>query len=137
MNGPGDYPLHMPIVGGLAIDIVHILHGGLPLCGFSEGATPHDWPGGHRWVSKTEAGATCPSCKHKLMMEIGAEGTVAMNQLQKFDVFSVRQTKPNAATIWVKVGFARANRDGSINVTLDALPIDGKLHLRLPPKDGG
>ncbi len=32
--------------------------------------------------------------------------------------------------IWLKVGIAFVNRDGSYNVVLDALPINGKLHIR-------
>jgi len=43
-------------------------------------------------------------------------------------VFSVRPGEHG--TVWVRVGKAVENRDGSINVYLDALPIDGKLHVR-------
>lgn len=31
---------------------------------------------------------------------------------------------------WNKVGVAFVNRDGSLNVKLDSLPIDGELHIR-------
>lgn len=37
-----------------------------------------------------------------------------------------RLTKP----IWVRVGTAWVNRDDSLNLVLDALPIGGKLHVR-------
>lgn len=39
---------------------------------------------------------------------------------------------------WNKVGVAFTNRDGSLNVQLDSLPIDGKLHIRdyVPREDG-
>ncbi|MFT3710525.1 MAG: hypothetical protein QM817_23115 [Archangium sp.] len=33
---------------------------------------------------------------------------------------------------WTRAGSAFMNRDGSINVYLDVLPIDGKLHVREP-----
>ncbi len=33
-------------------------------------------------------------------------------------------------TVWIRCGSARVNRDGSIHVQLDALPINGELHLR-------
>jgi hypothetical protein len=31
---------------------------------------------------------------------------------------------------WTKVGMAWQNRDGSLNLKLDALPTNGKLHIR-------
>jgi hypothetical protein len=41
-------------------------------------------------------------------------------------------------TNWVKVGVAFVNRDGSLNLQLDALPVDGKLHVRdFKEKDPG
>lgn len=46
-----------------------------------------------------------------------------------FTVFSIKAAKDGAST-WVKAGSAYVNRDGSINVYLDVLPLDGKLHLR-------
>ena len=33
-------------------------------------------------------------------------------------------------TNWNRVGVAFVNKDGSYNVVLDAVPIDGKLHIR-------
>lgn len=48
---------------------------------------------------------------------------------QVFSVFAIRRGHRNAA-IWVSAGVARLERDGSINVELDVLPIDGRLHLR-------
>lgn len=40
---------------------VHILEGGLPLCGFSV-EPPGRWPPGHKWVRRGEPGADCPAC---------------------------------------------------------------------------
>lgn len=31
---------------------------------------------------------------------------------------------------WTKIGVAFVNRDGSLNVKLDSLPVDGELHIR-------
>jgi len=31
---------------------------------------------------------------------------------------------------WVRIGVAFENRDGSINVKLNALPVNGTLHIR-------
>ena len=49
---------------------------------------------------------------------------------KRYAVFSVRKAEGNGAAIWVRAGYAWANRDGSANVTLDVLPLDGKLHIR-------
>lgn len=48
---------------------------------------------------------------------------------KRYAVFAVRTSK-GGQTIWVRAGSAITNRDGSLNVTLDVLPIDGQLHLR-------
>ena len=32
--------------------------------------------------------------------------------------------------LWIRIGAAFANRDGSMNVKLDALPVNGELHVR-------
>ena len=46
----------------------------------------------------------------------------------KLAVFSVRQTKYGSS--WIRTGNGFINKDGSINVYLDVLPMDGKLHCR-------
>ncbi|MBL8917138.1 MAG: hypothetical protein JNM17_40910 [Archangium sp.] len=59
---------------------------------------------------------------------------------KRYQVFSIREQKlekPNnggteTRNVWVKAGSAFMNRDGSVNVYLDVLPIDGKLHVREP-----
>jgi hypothetical protein len=38
--------------------------------------------------------------------------------------------RPSGKTHWMRVGTAFDNRDGSINVYLDAYPQNGKLHIR-------
>lgn len=40
---------------------------------------------------------------------------------------------PGRAPYWMSVGKAFVNSDGSLNVRLDANPIDGRLHIRRPP----
>lgn len=38
--------------------------------------------------------------------------------------------------IWLRIGVAFVNRDGSLNVRLDAMPVSGQLHIRdSPPRD--
>lgn len=47
---------------------------------------------------------------------------------KKYGVFSIRRTKQGA--VWTRAGSAFMNRDGSINVYLNVLPLDGALHIR-------
>ena len=35
-----------------------------------------------------------------------------------------------AKSFWNRVGVAFTNRDGSLNIVLNALPLNGKLHVR-------
>ena len=42
----------------------------------------------------------------------------------------------DAKSFWVRIGSAFVNRDGSLNVKLDALPVNGTLQIRDPePKE--
>ncbi len=38
--------------------------------------------------------------------------------------------KTGSKSIWVRIGWAHVNHDGSYNLTLDALPVNGKLQVR-------
>lgn len=51
-----------------------------------------------------------------------------LNKGTRFNVVSIRERA--GKTIWVKAGTAFVNADGSINVLLDVLPLDGKLQIR-------
>ena len=48
---------------------------------------------------------------------------------KRFDVLQPIERK-DRGTYWMRVGTGFLNRDGSLNVYLDALPITGKLHVR-------
>lgn len=48
---------------------------------------------------------------------------------KRLTVFSIKNTD-RRGTVWVRIGTAFVNKDESLNVWLDALPIDGKLHCR-------
>ena len=59
----------------------------------------------------------------------------------RLDAFTIveRAQKGNASDAddsekkyWVKIGAAFVNRDESLNVYLDAVPVNGMLHLRKP-----
>jgi hypothetical protein len=53
---------------------------------------------------------------------------------KRLQVFSIKELAEKNGeekkTVWVKAGSAWVNRDGSLNVYLDVLPLDGKLHVR-------
>jgi len=38
--------------------------------------------------------------------------------------------KPDGKDVWLRVGSAFPNRDGSLTVLLDAIPINGRLQVR-------
>jgi hypothetical protein len=48
---------------------------------------------------------------------------------KRYIAFSVSKNK-KGQTVWVRAGQGQGNRDGSISIYLDVLPIDGELHLR-------
>ena len=45
-------------------------------------------------------------------------------------VYTIVEKENMEKSFWVKIGTAFENRDGSINVYLDAYPVNGKLHIR-------
>ncbi|MGV3619403.1 MAG: hypothetical protein ACO1OB_01225 [Archangium sp.] len=61
-----------------------------------------------------------------------ADEAKALEQGKRYQVFSIKETVENGErkSVWVKAGSAFVNRDASINVYLDVLPLDGKLHVR-------
>lgn len=59
------------------------------------------------------------------------------------DVYTVSERAPgneNAQDRWTLIGIGFVNRDDSINVVLDAVPVNGRLHIRNrrvnPPRTG-
>lgn len=47
------------------------------------------------------------------------------------DVYTIRPpTREGGKSFWVKIGSAWKNRDNSLNIKLDALPVNGELQVR-------
>ena len=46
------------------------------------------------------------------------------------DVFTIRPGREGGKPHWVRIGIGFVNGDQSINVKLDATPINGELHIR-------
>lgn len=56
-----------------------------------------------------------------------------LEQGKRYQVFSIKEhagENGERKSIWVRAGSAWVNRDSSINIYLDVLPLDGKLHVR-------
>jgi hypothetical protein len=49
---------------------------------------------------------------------------------KKWAVYTIRERSGLEKPIWLRVGVAFINRDGSFSLYLDAQPLDGKLHMR-------
>lgn len=53
-----------------------------------------------------------------------------------FNVYTVVEREGQEKAYWMRIGAGWENRDGSINVSLDALPVNGRLNLRTPDESG-
>lgn len=51
---------------------------------------------------------------------------------QRKEVFHIKDLGDGKKSLWTRIGSAFVNKDGSINAFLEALPIDGRLHIRDP-----
>lgn len=49
---------------------------------------------------------------------------------KRYAVFSLNHDERRKTTIWVRAGNAWVNKDGSLNLYLDVLPLEGRLHVR-------
>lgn len=56
---------------------------------------------------------------------------MALKAGSRLSVFSLKKIgKDGSGTVWVRAGIAFVNRDDSITLSLDVLPLDGRLHCR-------
>lgn len=58
---------------------------------------------------------------------------------QPLVVYTIVEREKDKKKLWVRIGSAFRNRDGSLNAMLDAVPTNGSLHIRelrpLPPRE--
>lgn len=47
-------------------------------------------------------------------------------------VYTIVSRERDKKSFWVKIGAAFRNHDGSLNVRLDAVPVNGTMHIREP-----
>ncbi|MBC7173035.1 MAG: hypothetical protein H5U40_11425 [Polyangiaceae bacterium] len=45
-------------------------------------------------------------------------------------VYTIIDRRDSGRKHWVRIGAAFENRDGSLNIQLDALPLNGSVHVR-------
>lgn len=50
-------------------------------------------------------------------------------------VYTIVEREGDEKKRWVKIGVGFINKDDSINIYLDALPLNGKMNLRSPFKN--
>jgi len=52
-------------------------------------------------------------------------------------VYTIVERKGSDRKLWIRIGTAFTNKDGSLNLRMDALPVNGELHIRdAEPKSG-
>ncbi len=49
---------------------------------------------------------------------------------KRLTLYSIRKT--NAGSVWIRCGVVFVNKDESLTIRLDALPLDGALYARDP-----
>jgi hypothetical protein len=55
---------------------------------------------------------------------------------RRLQVWAIPESRDGEKAFWVKIGVAFTNRDGSVNVILDALPIGtNRLQIREPKEE--
>jgi hypothetical protein len=67
----------------------------------------------------------------------GGGETVRRAEKTRKEVYTVVERGAGKDDFWCRIGTAWVNKDGSLNVVLDALPVNGKLHIRSPKSDNG
>jgi hypothetical protein len=53
-----------------------------------------------------------------------------MSENKPLVVYTIVKRERDGRSFWVRVGSAYRNRDGSVSVTLDAVPTNGTLQIR-------
>ena len=95
----------------------------------ADSAAPSRWHCGRNEGSPTTVGARSagtPSQEDLAMMNEAVAGPVAV--VPRKLVYAV--TEKGEKSFWTKIGMAFVNRDGSLTVRLDAMPMNGVLQIR-------
>ncbi len=52
-----------------------------------------------------------------------------------FEVYTIVERDGGEKSLWVRVGIAFVNKDESLTISLNALPVNGRLHVRKANKN--
>jgi hypothetical protein len=69
-----------------------------------------------------------------LVHELSSAPSAGKTASKRLVVYTIVEKPGTDKGFWAKIGSAWVNRDQSINIQLDALPVNGKLHVREPPE---
>lgn len=58
------------------------------------------------------------------------EQTTQTQKANRKAVYTIVSRGEGKQDFWLQIGVAFVNRDGSLNVKLDALPVNGAMHIR-------
>lgn len=53
-----------------------------------------------------------------------------MEEVHLKDVYTITERDGDDKDRWTRIGIGFLNRDNSINVVLDAIPVNGRIHIR-------
>jgi len=56
---------------------------------------------------------------------------MATNNKPKYEIFHVRDSNNGGKGYWTKIGAGFENKDGSVNMVFDCIPVDGRCQLRV------
>lgn len=84
---------------------------------------------GNANLANASLGKTAPEAAAPSLFEGEADGEGRRRSTAWLVVYTIVD-RGNNRKVWLRVGLAFVNRDGSLNVRLDAVPINGQLHIR-------
>ncbi|MBI1909739.1 MAG: hypothetical protein HYS22_06180 [Deltaproteobacteria bacterium] len=53
-----------------------------------------------------------------------------MEETNLKDVYTITERGSEEKNLWTRIGIGFVNKDNSINVVLDAIPVNGRIHIR-------
>ena len=79
-----------------------------------------------------------PSTKESVQNDVSRGGTQeATTEKQRYAVYTIVENASGGDDFWQRIGIGFQNKDGSVNVILNALPVNGTLHIRVDePREG-